>query len=39
MRPWSEPTLFRVGYANEQLSKNRQPPLTTPALPGERFEY
>jgi amidase len=38
-RPWSEPTLFRVGYAYEQLSKNRQQPAATPSLPGERFDY
>lgn len=38
-RPFSEPTLFKVAYAYEQLSKNRKPPPTTPALPGERFSY
>lgn len=38
-RPWSEPTLFKLTYAYEQLSKNRQVPPTTPALPGESFTY
>lgn len=38
-RPFSEPTLFKVAYAYEQLSKNRKTPATTPALPGEAFEY
>lgn len=38
-RPWSEPTLFKLAYAYEQLSNNRKIPPTTPALPGERFEY
>ena len=38
-RPFSEPTLFKVAYAYEQLSQNRKPPPTTPSLPGERFSY
>jgi Asp-tRNA(Asn)/Glu-tRNA(Gln) amidotransferase A subunit family amidase len=38
-RPFSEPTLFKVAYAYEQLSKNRKPPPTTPPLAGERFSY
>jgi amidase len=38
-RPFSEPTLFKVAYAYEQLSKNRKQPPTTPSLPGERFSY
>ena len=38
-RPWSEPTLFKLAYAYEQLSRVRKLPPTTPALPGERFEY
>lgn len=38
-RPWSEPTLFKLAYAYEQISKNRKIPPTTPALPGERFDY
>jgi amidase len=38
-RPFSEPTLFKVAYAYEQLSKNRKQPPTTPSLPGEKFSY
>lgn len=38
-RPFSEPTLFKLAYAYEQISKNRKPPATVPALPGERFSY
>jgi Asp-tRNA(Asn)/Glu-tRNA(Gln) amidotransferase A subunit family amidase len=38
-RPFSEPTLFKVAYAYEQISHNRKVPPTTPPLPGERFEY
>jgi amidase len=38
-RPFSEPTLFRLGYAYEQVSKVRKLPPATPSLPGERFEY
>jgi amidase len=38
-RPWSEPTLFKLAYAYEQASKNRKIPPTTPALPGEHFDY
>ncbi len=38
-RPFSEPTLFRLAYAYEQVSKNRKPPATTPPLPGESFTY
>ena len=38
-RPFSEPTLFKLAYAYEQVSKNRKTPPTTPPLPGERFEY
>jgi len=38
-RPFSEPTLFKLTYAYEQLSHNRKTPPTTPALPGERFSY
>jgi amidase len=38
-RPFSEPALFKLSYAYEQASKNRKPPPTTPALPGEKFEY
>jgi Asp-tRNA(Asn)/Glu-tRNA(Gln) amidotransferase A subunit family amidase len=38
-RPFSEPTLFKLAYAYEQISKNRKTPPTTPPLPGERFQY
>jgi amidase len=38
-RPFSEPTLFKIGYAYEQISKNRKTPSTTPALAGERMKY
>jgi Asp-tRNA(Asn)/Glu-tRNA(Gln) amidotransferase A subunit family amidase len=38
-RPYSEPTLFKLTYAYEQLSKNRKQPTTVPALPGEKFSY
>lgn len=38
-RPFSEPTLFRLGYAYEKAARVRKPPASTPPLPGERFEY
>jgi Asp-tRNA(Asn)/Glu-tRNA(Gln) amidotransferase A subunit family amidase len=38
-RPFSEPTLFKIAYAYEQVSKNRKTPPTTPPLPGEQFKY
>jgi len=38
-RPFTEPTLFRLAYAYEQVSHNRKTPPTTPPLPGERFAY
>ena len=38
-RPFSEPTLFKLAYAYEQISKNRKQPATVPALPGEHFTY
>ena len=34
-RQFSEPTLFKLGYAYEQGTRNRKPPATTPALAGE----
>ena len=37
--PFSEPTLFKLAYAYEQISKNRKLPNSVPALPGERFSY
>lgn len=30
--PYSEPTLFKLGFAYEQATKHRRPPATTPAL-------
>lgn len=38
-RPFSEPTLFKLAYAYEQVSKNRKTPKSVPALAGERFSY
>ncbi|HEY1110377.1 MAG TPA: amidase family protein, partial [Opitutaceae bacterium] len=38
-RPYSEPVLFRLAYAYEQLGPVRKMPPTTPALPGETFTY
>jgi len=31
-RPWSEPTLIRIGYAYEQATHHRHPPTSTPPL-------
>jgi len=36
--PFSEPVLFRIAFAYEQLSRIRKPPPATPPLPGETFE-
>jgi amidase len=33
-RPWSEPTLIRIGYAYEQATRHRRPPASTPPLSG-----
>jgi len=38
-RPFAEPTLIRLAYAFERHTHFRQPPASTPALPGERFQY
>ena len=38
-RPYSEPTLLGLAYAYEQATQFRRSPLTTPALPGENFDY
>jgi Asp-tRNA(Asn)/Glu-tRNA(Gln) amidotransferase A subunit family amidase len=38
-RPFSEPVLFRLGFAYEQQSKNRKTPASTPPLPGEHLTY
>jgi len=36
-RPFSEPVLFRLGYAYEQATHHRIVPKSTPALPGEKI--
>jgi amidase len=33
-RPWSEPTLIRIGYAYEQATRHRRPPASVPPLTG-----
>jgi Asp-tRNA(Asn)/Glu-tRNA(Gln) amidotransferase A subunit family amidase len=38
-RPYSEPTLLKLGYAYEHATKHRKPPQSTPALPNETFSY
>jgi amidase len=35
--PFSEPTLFGLGYAFEQITKARRNPVHTPPLPGEKI--
>jgi len=37
--PYSEPTLLGLAYAYEQATQFRRAPATTPALPGENFDY
>jgi Asp-tRNA(Asn)/Glu-tRNA(Gln) amidotransferase A subunit family amidase len=37
--PFSEPTLFKLSYAYEQISRNRKPAPTVPPLSGEKFTY
>jgi Asp-tRNA(Asn)/Glu-tRNA(Gln) amidotransferase A subunit family amidase len=32
-RPWSEPTLIKIGYAYEQATRHRRPPASAPPLP------
>ena len=32
-RPWSEPTLIKIGHAYEQATQHRRPPASTPPLP------
>jgi amidase len=32
-RPWSEPTLIKIGYAYEQGTRRRHPPASTSPLP------
>jgi Asp-tRNA(Asn)/Glu-tRNA(Gln) amidotransferase A subunit family amidase len=31
-RPWSEPTLIKIGYAYEQATRHRRPPASVPPL-------
>jgi Asp-tRNA(Asn)/Glu-tRNA(Gln) amidotransferase A subunit family amidase len=31
-RPWSEPTLLKIGYAYEQATRHRRPPASAPPL-------
>lgn len=38
-RPFSEPTLFKLAYAYEQISQMRKHPETVPPLEGEKFDY
>jgi Asp-tRNA(Asn)/Glu-tRNA(Gln) amidotransferase A subunit family amidase len=38
-RPFCEANLIRLAYAFEQGTLFRRCPASTPALPGERFEY
>lgn len=38
-RPFSEPTLFRLGYGYEQATRHRIVPLTTPPLAGEEIYF
>jgi Asp-tRNA(Asn)/Glu-tRNA(Gln) amidotransferase A subunit family amidase len=35
-RPFTEPLLFRLGYAYEQATHHRKPPNSAPPLSGER---
>lgn len=38
-RQFSEPTLIKLASGYEATTKHRKAPATTPALPGEHFEY
>jgi Asp-tRNA(Asn)/Glu-tRNA(Gln) amidotransferase A subunit family amidase len=38
-KPFSEPTLIKLGSGYEATSKHRKAPSSTPALPGESFTY
>lgn len=38
-RKWSEPTLLKLAAGYEASTRHRRAPASTPALPGEVFEY
>jgi amidase len=38
-KPFEDPTLLQVAYGYEQVSQRRKAPASTPALPGEKFDY
>ncbi|MBC7855060.1 MAG: hypothetical protein IAF94_16635 [Pirellulaceae bacterium] len=38
-RPWSEPTLIKPASGFKAVTNHRRVPASTPALPGEKFEY
>ena len=38
-RPFAEPTLIKLASGYEAISRHRQSPASTPALPGETFSY
>lgn len=38
-KPFEDLKLLQIAYGYEQASKRRKSPATTPALPGEKFEY
>jgi amidase len=38
-KPFDDAKLLQVAYGYEQTSQRRKAPPTTPALPGEHFNY
>lgn len=38
-RPFSEGSLIRLAYSFEQHTSHRRSPMSTPSMPGERFDY
>lgn len=38
-KKWSEPTLFKLASGYEAQTRHRRAPASTPALPGETFDY
>jgi amidase len=38
-KPFSDQTVIELAYGYEQVSKRRKSPASTPALPGETFDY